>query len=272
MVGYVDDMLRQNEYQKQQDAIKNKEYLIEYLTKAREELVSAGSKFAETAIRDSSLRQLYAKNIKRIADEVLVKVNSGNMYARDGAKFCFEMRNKIMGEIRRLTTPMGLAEAERLKKKAPSFDKVLETNAQKLFKKPFSSLNNVEVNKVFYATITSSGRNRPSVTSATKKLAILGGVALVVTAILAVWAICEADDKIRESINQASIIAGGAIGGSLAGNLARFASLGGACGPYAALCILGIMIVGAIIGGVLGDMASDTFEEEAAEFIRWKLI
>ncbi|EPF74635.1 hypothetical protein F945_01402 [Acinetobacter rudis CIP 110305] len=32
------------------------------------------------------------------------------------------------------------------------------------------------------------------------------------------------------------------------------------------------MIVGAVLGGILGDMASDTFEEETAEFIRWKLI
>lgn len=32
------------------------------------------------------------------------------------------------------------------------------------------------------------------------------------------------------------------------------------------------MILGAIIGGILGDVASDTFEEEAAEFIRWKFI
>ncbi|MEG0482990.1 MAG: hypothetical protein RR569_07755 [Acinetobacter sp.] len=272
MVGYVDDMMRELEYRKQQDAIKNREYLIDYLRKAREELVSVGNKFAETAIRDSALRQVYAKNIKRVADDVVAEVNAGKMYARDGAKFCFDMRNKIMAEIRKLTSPMGLAEAERLKRKAPSFDKILETNSQKLFGKSFSKLNTTEVNKVFYATITSSGRNRPSVTAATKKLAIAGSVALVVTAILAVWAICEADDKIRESINQASILTGSAIGGSLAGNLARFATLGEACGPYAAACILGIMILGAIIGGILGDITSDTFEEEAAEFIRWQLI
>ena len=110
---------------------------------------------------------------------------------------------------------MGLAEAERLKKKAPSFDKILETNSQKLFGRSFSTLNNAQVNKVFYATITSSGRNRPSVTAATRKLAIFGGVALVVTAILGIWAIIEADDKIRETINQVSIVGGGALGEQL---------------------------------------------------------
>lgn len=271
-MGYVGDLERAIEYSKQQDAIKNREYLIDYFSKAREELVSAGSKFAETAIRDSALRQVYAKNIKHVADEVLAEVNAGKIYARDGAKFCYDMRNKIMAEIRRLTSPMGVAEAERLKKKAKSFDEILEKNSQKLYNKSFSALNNAEVNKVFYATITSSGRNRPSVTAATKKLAILGGVALVVTGILAIWAICEADDKIREAIKQASVLSGSAIGGSLAGNLARFAHLGDACGPYAAACILGIMIVGAVLGGILGGIASDTFEEEAAEFIRWKLI
>lgn len=272
MVGYVEDMMRQLEYQKQQDAIKNREYLVNYLRQAQEEMLAAASKFAETAIRDSVLRQIYATRIKDLANEVSNEVNSGKMYARDGAKYCYDMRNKIMAETRKFTTPMGLTEAERLKKKAPSFDKILETNSQKLFGRSFSSLNNAEVNKVFYATITSSGRNRPSVTAATKKLAVLGGVALVVTAILVIWAIIEADDKIRETINQVSIAGGGAIGGSLAGHLARFSRLGAACGPYVAACTLAIMIVGAIIGGFLGDRVSDTFEEEAAEFIRWKLI
>lgn len=89
---------------------------------------------------------------------------------------------------------------------------------------------------------------------------------------MGIWAIIEADDKIRETINQVSIAGGGAIGGSLAGQLARFSRLGAACGPYAAACTLGIMIVGAIIGGILGDRVSDTFEEEAADFIRWNLI
>jgi len=32
------------------------------------------------------------------------------------------------------------------------------------------------------------------------------------------------------------------------------------------------MIVGTIIGGIMGDSVSDTFEEEAADFIRWNLI
>ena len=99
-----------------------------------------------------------------------------------------------------------------------------------------------------------------------------GGVALVVTAILGIWAIIEADDKIKETINQVSIVGGGALGGSLAGQLARFSRLGAACGPYTAACTLAIMIVGAIIGGITGDSASDTFEEEAADFIRWNLI
>lgn len=272
MVGYVEDMMRQLEYQKQQDAIKNREYLVNYLRQAQEEMIAAASKFAETAIRDSTLRESYAKNIKRVSDAVLEEVNSGKMYARDGAKYCYDMRNKIMAETRKFTTPMGLAEAERLKKKAPSFDKILETNSQKLFGRSFSTLNNAQVNKVFYATITSSGRNRPSVTAATRKLAIFGGVALVVTAILGIWAIIEADDKIRETINQVSIVGGGALGGSLAGQLARFSRLGAACGPYASACTLAIMIVGAIIGGIMGDSVSDTFEEEAADFIRWNLI
>lgn len=272
MVGYVEDIMLSTEYQKQEDAIKNRENSVDYLRSSRDELISIGNKFAETAIRDSVLRQIYTKNIKRVADEVLVEVNSGKMTARDGARFCFDMRNKIMAEIRKLTTPMGLVQAERLKKKAPSFDSILEKNSQKIFGRSFSKLNNIQVNKVFYATITSSGRNRPSVTAATKKLAIYGSIALVVTAVLAIWSICEADDKIKESVHQATIITSSAIGGSLAGNLARFAGLGEACGPYAAVCILGIMVVGAIIGGILGDMTSDTFDEEVAEFIRWKLI
>ncbi|TQR64452.1 PAAR domain-containing protein [Acinetobacter sp. RF14B] len=65
---------------------------------------------------------------------------------------------------------------------------------------------------------------------------------------------------------------GRTLGASLTGQFARFSRLGAACGPYAAACTLAIMIVGAIIGGILGDHASDTFEEESAEFIRWKLI
>lgn len=272
MVGYVDDMMRELEYRKQQDAIKNREYLIDYLNSARTALIASAQKFGEVAIKDSVLRQLYTKNIKRISDQVLAEVNAGKMYARDGAKFCNEIRNKIMLETRRFLSPIGLQMSEKLKKDPKTYADILDKNSNSLFKKPFIQLNRQQKNKVFYATISSSGRDNRKVTVQSKQLAIAGSIAILVTAILAVWAICEADDKIRESINQASIITGGSLGGSFAGALGRAAGLGAYCGPYAVPCIAGIVIIGTIIGGILADMVSDTFEEEVAEFIRWELL
>ena len=40
----------------------------------------------------------------------------------------------------------------------------------------------------------------PSVTAATKKLAVLGGVALVVTAILGIWAILKLMTKLKKQL------------------------------------------------------------------------
>lgn len=236
------------------------------LQKSIEAFEAAASRFAADCIKDANVRQGYMTNIKRISSEVVAEVRRGAITTKEGAEFCNQMRNKIMEEARAVTSAQGRAYAESLKKEGKTLQKLLDEYSQKLFKRPFSSLSEAEKNKVHYSVIESAGRDRASVTAATKRLRIIGKVGLLVTAALAVHAVATADNKPKEAMKQGTVIGGGLVGGWLAGfGISAF------CGPGAPICAVAVVLVGSIAGGMVAGSVVDAFDDELEEFTRWQI-
>lgn len=236
------------------------------LQKALDAFEAAASRFATDCIKDAGARQSYMANIKRISQEVKAEVASGKATVKQGAEFCHQMRNKIMDETRAVTSAQSRAYAESLKAEGKTLTSLLDNYAQKLFKRPFSALSDVEKNKVYYSVIESAGRDRASVTAATRRLRVIGKVGLLITAALGVHAVATADNKPKEAIRQGAIVGGGMAGGWLAGIMVSTI-----CGPGAPICAIAVVLIGAIGGGLAAEGATGVFDEELEEFTRWQI-
>ena len=149
------------------------------------------------------------------------------------------MRNKIMAEHRAYTSTQGLAVAEKLKSKPPSFAKLLDKYAQSLFSKEFSALTTTEQSKVYYSIIESSARDRATVTS---------------------------ENKTKATMKQGITVGSGLIGGWLAS-----LSVSTICGPGAPVCAIAIMLAGSIAGSLIGSSVADEFDDELEEFSKWNI-
>jgi hypothetical protein len=120
----------------------------------------------------------------------------------------------------------------------------LNKYAQAQFGRNFDTLTTEERNAIYYAVLKKAGGGNVNVTTRVRRLQVAARVALIVTAILAVDAIVGAKDKIREATRQGSIIAGGMIGGSLAGFAVSFL-----CGPAEPVCAVILVYIGSNLGG-----------------------
>jgi len=175
------------------------------------------STFATNAILDDKVRQQYVKHIKEISDQVRQEVADGNMTVKDGAEYCSALRDKLFVEYRKYTSAVGVAKAERLKLTAKGFDFYLNKYAQAQFGKNFDTLTTEERNAVYYTVLKKAGGGNADVTTKVRKLRVSARVAILFTAILATGEVIGAKDKVKEVARQGSIIAGGMIGGGLAG-------------------------------------------------------
>ncbi|MFL9987653.1 hypothetical protein [Paraburkholderia sediminicola] len=222
------------------------------------------TKFGTDAIKDSSTRARYMAHIKEISNQVRQEVDSGNMTVQDGAVYCNQLRDKLFIEYRKYTSAVGVAQAEQLKLSSRGFDYYLNKYAQKEFQKNFTDLTEQERGKIYYEVIKSAGRGNDSVNAKIKTLRVRGSVFLLVTAILATGEVIGAKDKVKELARQGSIIAGGMIGGGLAGFGVSFV-----CGPAEPLCAVALVYIGSNVGGIAGEVANDAYQDELDEFMRW---
>ncbi|MBD2791585.1 hypothetical protein ID852_19325 [Xenorhabdus sp. 42] len=236
------------------------------LDKAVAALEGTALKFSTDAISDAKARQSYASNIKRVTSEVKQMVNAKTISVKEGAEFCYEMRNQIMAEHRKFTSAQGLAVAENHKKTPPSLDDLLNKYSQKKFSKGFINLTPDQKNAVYYEIIESSARDNPRYTTANKRLKVIGKVGIIMTAILATHEILNAENKPKEAIKQGIQIGGGVAGGSLAG-----LSVSAVCGPGAPVCAIALVLLGGIAGGIAGSVVADALDDEIEEFTRWSI-
>ncbi|WP_321853201.1 hypothetical protein [Paraburkholderia tropica] len=225
---------------------------------------SAATKFGADAIKDANTRQRYAAHVKKISDEVRSEVANGTMTVQEGAEYCNRMRDQLFVEYRKYTSSVGVANAERLKLESRGFDYYLNKYAQKQFGKQFSDLSETERNKVYYSVIESAGRPNATVNAKVRKLQVRGKVFLIITALLAADSIINSQDKVKEAARQGSIIAGGMLGGGLAGFGVSFV-----CGPAEPVCAVALVYIGSSLGGMAGEALNDVYQDELDEFNGW---
>jgi hypothetical protein len=235
-----------------------------FLKSARESLEAAGIYFSTSAISDATVRARYAEGIRRISRMVQEEVDAGRMSASEGAAFCNSMRNQIMEETRRVTSPQGLAAAQAKKAHGYTLDTILDRYSNRLFSKPFRYLTEAEKDQAYYSAIEAAGRNDVVVTAKTARLRTAGKVGILVSAALAGYSILTADDKLTETARQGTIIEGGMIGAFLAG-----LTISTICGPGAPFCAVAVLIIGSTAGATVTDVAYDRYLDEVREFQEW---
>lgn len=225
---------------------------------------AAATKFSYDVIKNENTRKRYMAHIKEVSDEVRKEVDAGRIFVKEGALFCNRTRDQLFVEYRRYTTAAGVAEAERLKLKAKGFDYYLDRYAMRDFKKPFLQLTEVERNKVYYEVIKSAGRPNAGVNAKLMKMQAYSTVLILLSAAFAANEIYRAEDKIKELARQGSTIAGGMIGGGVAGFYVSFL-----CGPAEPICAIATVAIGSALGGMIGGALDELYQMELEIFTRW---
>jgi hypothetical protein len=238
----------------------------EILRSARDALESAGVYFGAQAIADAQTRARYADGIRRMSEMVQDEVNTGNLTAAEGAAFCQQMRNRIMEETRKATSPQALPFAQAKKQEGRPLEWLLDRYSKKLFSKPFSDLSTAERDRAYFAVIEAAGRDNAQVTVKVARLRVAGKVGILITAALAAHEVIKAKDKMTEFARQGTIIEGGVLGGFIAG-----LGVSSVCGPAAPVCAIAVLLIGSTAGSIATEMAFDAYEHELKEFQAWRM-
>jgi hypothetical protein len=236
------------------------------LKDARDSLEGAGVYFSTTAISDATVRTRYADGIRRLSGLVQEEVNSGRITVAEGAEFCQSMRNQIMEETRKVTSPWGLASAQNLKGHGIGLETVLDRYSNRLFSKPFRGLTDAEKDQAYYAVIEAAGRSNATVNAKTARLRTGGKVGILMTGALAAYSIASADDRVTETARQGTAIEGGMIGGTLAG-----LAVSTICGPAAPFCAIAVLLIGSSAGAWVTGATYDLYLDEVREFQTWRI-
>lgn len=220
--------------------------------------------FAYQATNIASVRAEYTRRTQELTRSLREAYQSGEMSAKAAAQTANEMRNVIMEQQRVKSAALGRSMARQLKAKGLDLDVVVEKAAQKLFKKPFAQLDNVQQTGAYLEVVESAGRARPGPTKFAKQAGVAGRALFILGIGLAVYNIANAEDKVWQMGRELSNI-----GGGFAGSVAAGALAGIWFGP------LGVA-VGAFVGGVAGALISDqayvavvgASDRDAGQFLR----
>ncbi|QBE62405.1 hypothetical protein [Pseudoduganella lutea] len=198
---------------------------------------------------DSAARQLYAREIKRMADTLRSQANKGSISWEKAAVRAQESRNLVMEIVRNRSTPVGRAIAQKIKATGYTLNDLIARQTIRLHgeRAIFSKLSPAKQNAIYAEIISSAGRSNAKVTRAMSRMAYAGRGLIVVALGLSVYNIATATNRsaaIKQEVAANSAgIAGGMAGGALAGL---------ACGPGAPVCVT----VGAFAGGALAAFGS----------------
>jgi len=238
----------------------------EVLERALESFEGAALKFSADAISEATQRENYNRNVKRVKAEVLTEVKAGRVSVKEAAEHCYEMRNKIMVEVRKMTSLQGRAVAEHRKRISPTLEKLLNDKSVAHFGRTFNELNSQQKTAIHYRTIESSARPDAGYNTANKVLRVTGKVLIIVTVVYAAYDIVSAENKAKEAIKQ-----GAAIGGGVAGTVVSGVAFSWVCGPGAPVCTIGILLAGGIAGSWATSKFMDSIDQELEEFTKWQL-
>jgi hypothetical protein len=236
----------------------------EVLKKALESFEGAALKFSTDMIHDAEQRENYNRNVQRVKAEVLTEVKAGRVSVKEAAMHCYEMRNKIMVEIRTKTSVQGSAVVENRKSVAPSLQSLLDKYSNKKFGKALNELNVQQKNVIYYEIIESSARADAGYNTKNKVLKVTGKVLIVVTIAYAAYDIASAENKAKETIKQGAVIGAG-VGGTYVASLA----VSTVCGAGAPFCAIGLMLAAGLATGWGASAAVEYFDDELEEFTKW---
>ena len=235
------------------------------LREALAALEATAFNFGSTFIHEASVRENYVRKIRQMSQSVLADVRAGRATVQEGARFASDMRNAIMEESRRTSTAVGRAVAQRAKVTGKTLSTLMAELTEELFPgRTFDALTAAERRQVFEGIIESSGRSRPSFTSAIPRWRLIGRGCMVFTAGVAIYNVWTAENRVHAGLREGLVLGGGAAGGALAG-----AATGLVCGPGAPVCSTALFIVGGIMGALAGSTAADIYDEELREFADW---
>jgi hypothetical protein len=202
---------------------------------------------------DARVRTDYSRLTHRASTELRHQVLTGKLTAAEAAARANQMRNDIMAHSRKLTSPIGLAQAQKLKGTPKSLGDLSDLYAKQLYNKSFKQLASPHQNNVYLEVIEASGRTRASVNTKTAQYLKYGRALGVASAGIAAYNIYTADNKPKAIAREGVTIGGGALGGIAGG-----AAAGLICGPGAPICVT----AGVLIGGALAAIgANSTFDK-----------
>jgi hypothetical protein len=223
-----------------------------WLSQEHSELQVTAANFASRFIKESPIRAQYIAQTQAFSREMLAKVQTGEISVGEAVKKSQEMRNAIMRTMRGKSSDLGVAFAEFLKKEGKTLAELEIKYSLKEFKKDFASLTDSQRQKVWLTIIEKSGTPQKLATTTAKLMGHAGKGLLALTAVISFYHIAQAEDKVRATAKEASIIGGGMAGSSALG------AAGLLCGPAAIVCVP----LGIFIGGIAGGMGAERLFDE----------
>lgn len=219
-----------------------------YISELRSELPNLG---AHLTI-DTSARTVYIQQVGELARRLRTEAVSGRITWECAAAQAQEARNAVMQLVRKQSTPVGRAIAQRLKAKGRNLNELVALHSKRIFGAAanFEQLSSSQKNRIFASIVVSAGKTNPSVSKAMNRLSHAGRGLLILSLSISVYNVVTAEDKVqagrRELASTSAGIAGGVAGGALAGL---------ACGPGAPVCVT----LGAFVGGALAALGIGRF-------------
>lgn len=201
---------------------------------------------------DAHAREIYARQVRRMADELRAAAQAGRITWQQAAEEASEARNLVMRIVRTRTSPVGRAMAQKLKMHGRTLNELVARKTAQRFgpSARFDRLTPPARETVFADIVRSAGKADPEVTAAMRRMSRAGRGLIVVSVGLSIYNIVVAEDKVsatgREFATTGAGIAGGVAGGALAGL---------ACGPGAPVCVT----IGAFVGGAIAAIGVDLF-------------
>ena len=199
---------------------------------------------------DASVRHDYAIRIRAFADDLRSQALAGRVPWREAATQAGEVRNVTLELLRRNSTPVGRAAAQRIKPEGKSLNEMVASKTLKLHgaQADFRRLSGVQQDAVYAEIVKSAGKSNWKIDATMRRLGRAGKGLVFLSLALSVYEVAVADDKIAAAGRELAVTGAG-IGGSIAGG----ALAGLACGPGAPVCV----VVGAFVFGALAAFGTD---------------
>jgi hypothetical protein len=216
----------------------------------KNEFANFGGRF----IQDGAVRQGYMRQTAELANAMREEVRSGRLTPAQAAEEANKIRNAILDASRIKSSDIGRAVAEAEKWTGKTLRELEAKYARKLYQRPFSTLSQMEKNKVWLEIVESSGRSRPKINLQAARWSKLGRGLVFVSAGIAVHNVLTAEEPMRQAAKESTTLGVGIAGGALAGALAPHNLL---CGPAAPVCVGVSVFVGGALAAFGADLAFD---------------